>query len=99
MKEFLVKYIHMKDFLGILAIFVVLLCAVFVSCIKPSNDRVEQNVFKNVEITPNNIIREVYVIEIDSCEYLYAYHVGGPILTHKGNCKYCAERDKQKLNI
>jgi hypothetical protein len=95
----------MKNFLGflatfaVLATFVVLLSATVVSCIKPSNDRVEQNIFKNVEIAPNNIIREVYVIEIDSCEYLWAYHGGGPMLTHKGNCKYCAEREKNKKQV
>lgn len=30
---------------------------------------------------------------IDSCEYI----VWGHGLTHKGNCKYCAERRKQEI--
>ena len=32
------------------------------------------------------------VIEIDSCEYIQ----GGYLLSHKGNCKYCAERRKKE---
>ena len=30
---------------------------------------------------------------IDSCEYVTGYYK----LSHKGNCKYCAERRKQEL--
>ena len=35
--------------------------------------------------------RNVYVINIDSCEYLY---IGAGNLTHKGNCKFCMERNR-----
>jgi len=43
---------------------------------------------------------DVYHIqEIDGCEYIL---VNGrensePALTHKGNCKYCLERNKQSV--
>ena len=43
---------------------------------------------------------DVYHIqEIDGCEYIL---VNGrensePALTHKGNCKYCLERNKQRV--
>lgn len=33
------------------------------------------------------------IVEIDSCEYLQSGVNGGYAYTHKGNCKYCAERD------
>ncbi len=34
---------------------------------------------------------------IDSCEYIH-YSCGfGPEYTHKGNCKFCAERRKKEL--
>ena len=40
-------------------------------------------------------------VVIDSCEYLIGnralVHQGYGYLTHKGNCKYCAERRKQEL--
>jgi len=40
---------------------------------------------------------KLQVMVIDGCEYLYAYqgHYAGNILTHKGNCKFCAERSKK----
>ena len=43
---------------------------------------------------------DVYHIqEIDGCEYILVN--GGensePALTHKGNCKYCLERNKQRV--
>jgi hypothetical protein len=48
--------------------------------------------------TSNEIgkIRFLEVVAIDSCEYIMGYtkyNDGGPVLTHKGNCKYCIERE------
>jgi len=41
------------------------------------------------------------VVEIDSCEYLIGNtscgYQGYSYMTHKGNCKYCAERRKREL--
>lgn len=40
------------------------------------------------------------VIEIDSCEYIYMHSAFGNghagFLSHKGNCKYCEQRRKNK---
>lgn len=38
----------------------------------------------------------VHVYEIDGCEYI-GWAIGGHsgVLTHKGNCRYCAERAKR----
>jgi hypothetical protein len=44
----------------------------------------------------NNV--KVNTVVIDSCEYLYAWFGmgnGGGSFTHKGNCKFCAERSKK----
>lgn len=41
---------------------------------------------------------EVNTVVLDSCEYLYAWFGmgnGGGSFTHKGNCKFCAERSKK----
>lgn len=38
----------------------------------------------------NKINDEYYVIEIDSCEYIRGWYQ----LAHKGNCKYCKQRNK-----
>lgn len=37
------------------------------------------------------------VVEIDGCEYLsyYAGNIFARNFTHKGNCKYCIERNKK----
>ena len=32
---------------------------------------------------------------VDSCEYLLGQWGYGTVLTHKGNCKYCIERNKK----
>lgn len=38
---------------------------------------------------------EFTVITIDSCEYLLAGYDRSRMITHKGNCKFCAERSKK----
>lgn len=43
---------------------------------------------------------DVYHIqEIDGCEYILVNgrESSEPALTHKGNCKYCLERNKQRV--
>lgn len=51
---------------------------------------------KEPQILKDNIVNingwECKVIEIDGCEYIQ----GGYLLSHKGNCKYCAERRKKE---
>lgn len=37
------------------------------------------------------------IISIDSCEYIERPVYYGTMLTHKGNCRFCAERRNQKL--
>ena len=40
-------------------------------------------------------VREIRLYVIDSCEYIGHINVfHGDFLTHKGNCKFCAERSK-----
>jgi hypothetical protein len=49
---------------------------------------------------PREPIKDTYngsniqVMTIDSCEYLFA-NLDIRSLTHKGNCKFCAERSKK----
>lgn len=35
---------------------------------------------------------DIKIVEIDSCEYLWGDWGKATVLTHKGNCKYCAKR-------
>ncbi len=43
-------------------------------------------------------VYEPNIIYMDSCEYIaghtISYH-GGPVLTHRGRCKFCIARNKQ----
>ena len=34
-------------------------------------------------------------IEYDGCEYVYLRRYSSVTITHKGNCKFCAERSKK----
>lgn len=49
--------------------------------------------------TPIKPMKDVYqggsfdVIEIDSCEYIHQFQ--NSWFTHKGNCKYCIERNRK----
>lgn len=80
-------------------ILVVVLFAM-ISC----NEQPDANVYHETERTSDvyivNGLRLKTVI-IDSCEYLigsrYEPSVGYGYLSHKGNCKYCAERRKCEL--
>ena len=50
---------------------------------------------QTTEFEINGSRLEIYVI--DSCEYIGVVHGGNADkLTHKGNCKFCAERSKKK---
>ena len=44
------------------------------------------------------VVKEGYgpltLVEVDSCEYLLGEWGNATVLTHKGNCKFCLERNK-----
>lgn len=79
-----------------------------ISCSEQPNDT---NIYHEVERTNDvykvNVISTfndttmLRVIVIDSCEYLIGKNrfgdAGYGYLSHKGNCKYCAERRKREL--
>ena len=45
----------------------------------------------------NSSIERVSIVTIDSCEYIQFYTYAHYAITHKGNCKFCAERTKKPL--
>lgn len=48
----------------------------------------------STRVIKNDLVGMCAIITIDSCEYVfvkYGYRAG---LSHKGNCKFCAERNK-----
>lgn len=68
-----------------------------ISCSKQSDTNVVEKL--------NDVYKVEYlnfkVVTIDSCEYLIggdsSPYQGYDYMTHKGNCKYCAERRKREL--
>jgi hypothetical protein len=69
----------------------ILLCAVlFTSCVCGES--------KNNEALQNNAdLTDMKVVVIDSCEYIQYHTFNYEAITHKGNCKYCVEREKRSL--
>lgn len=74
---------------------------VMISC----SEQPDTNIYHEVEKT-NDVYRvyddlNVRVVVIDSCEYLIGRtcrgYDGYGYMSHKGNCKYCAERRKREL--
>ena len=37
------------------------------------------------------------IIVVDSCEYLILPYYRGGVMGHKGNCRYCAERNRRMI--
>lgn len=85
----------MKKFLVLLSFFFVI-----VSCSKQPDTNVYHETERTSDVYVVNGLR-LRTVVIDSCEYLigsrYEPSVGYGYLSHKGNCKYCAERRKQEL--
>lgn len=51
---------------------------------------------ENTEYIFNELGHRFKIIEIDSCEYLFSKGAQRVAITHKGNCKFCEKRIKQK---
>lgn len=53
--------------------------------------------------TPYTYLSKTEIVEIDSCEWISGYggsgcdHDGGPILAHRGHCKFCAQRNEKVI--
>lgn len=74
--------------------YVMVVSVIFCGC-GPINSKQQ----KKVEATQINAyevsIEGVQILTIDSCEYVWCKNGYGAGLTHKGNCKFCAERIKK----
>lgn len=77
------------------AFFILLFMCCFLSCSvstsenkKANESNIKDNVVKN---------QGIQILTIDSCEYVWVKNGYGAGLTHKGNCKYCAERARHSL--
>jgi hypothetical protein len=63
-----------------------------VSCIKAHEPKLVTKEYAKVDVLSPE------VVVIDSCEYIqYKSGNGYRHITHKGNCKFCAERNRKLL--
>ena len=71
---------------------ILLLAAVFSSC--EPNQETKDNVAKHKLFENSQTVNgyKITVLEYDSCEYLISGSGYSQLITHKGNCKYCRER-------
>ncbi len=82
-----------------LVILLLLLISIF-SCVESKEDN-EKLIDGNVEIDyvkSNTTLTNAKIIEMDSCEYIQYHVYFYEAITHRGRCKYCAERLKKALN-
>ena len=75
--------------------YVLLVAVIFCGCNNPQETNGSEK-FDNRKLT-NYVAygKNIQIVEIDSCEYLYSYNFSATWMTHKGNCKFCAERSKK----
>lgn len=75
----------------------------FCSCVENSQANMPKQEYKKVT---SNFGKTYNVVEIDSCEYLVKHTLFTDehgikrdiiSITHKGNCKYCRERNRQMI--
>jgi hypothetical protein len=83
--------INMKTKTSILALtkafFILLVMCCFSSCNIDEGLQPQESGYKI-----SGCINTIKIVEVDSCEYLYGDWGNATVLTHKGNCKYCAKR-------
>lgn len=74
--------------------YVLLVAVIFCGC-EPINNEQQKKV-EATELNSYYVSNEgVQILTIDSCEYVWCKNDSGAGLTHKGNCKFCAERSKK----
>lgn len=89
-------------------IFILSMLFAVISCSEQPDTNVYHDVERTNDVYKVSVISSVNdeptmlrVVVIDSCEYLIGrYSIGYKgygYLSHKGNCKYCAERRKREL--
>jgi hypothetical protein len=76
----------MKVMKKVLSIF--LLSTILSSCEEVNTPK------KNTRFVVKEGYHPLTLVEVDSCEYLFGEWGNATVLTHKGNCKFCLERNK-----
>lgn len=75
----------------LLGISLFIICCLISCTIESDNGSQKSKTYFEVADNP---YMKVEVVVIDECEYMYVRY---DMFTHKGNCKYCAERRKNEM--
>lgn len=85
-------------------LYLILACLLLTSCYDPSSDiykesepkHVEETLTKERKFSVHN--RNVFIIEIDSCEYVLDEY-SGQIVGHHYNCRFCKTRTNKSIEF
>lgn len=80
----------MKNKTSILTILVLLVAITLIGC-RNGDTPTDQN----KRIIKNSFASTISVLTIEGCEYVWVNVGYGGGLSHKGNCKFCIERNKK----
>ena len=72
---------------------IILLSTILSSCEEVNIEEVNTPK-KNTRFVVKEGYHPLTLVEVDSCEYLLGEWGNATVLTHKGNCKFCLERNK-----
>lgn len=67
----------------------ILIVSVLLGCNEPNVK------MKSTDYVLNEVGDRIKIIELDSCEYMFYEGGHRMAIAHKGNCKFCAERNKK----
>lgn len=84
-----------KIFISVVVLFAM------ISCSKQPDTNIYHDVERTNDVYDVNGECRLRTVVIDSCEYLIGHYTGVyqgyGYLSHKGNCRYCAERRKREM--
>ena len=70
------------------------------SCVRSTDNQIINSTVKSSDSIVQSDATNLKTVVVDSCEYLqYRTYGGYCAVTHKGNCKYCAERARRANQI
>lgn len=69
-------------------VILILVSSFLYSCTEPNTKQTSTDLVVSYGNAP------LKIVEVDGCEYLFGEWGNATVLTHKGNCKFCKERNK-----
>jgi len=74
-----------------------LLTAAAICCFSSCDSYKPNTPTSNTNYKVGGYFKNIQIVEIDSCQYLWGDWGNATVLTHKGNCKHCEYSFKKGL--